>query len=363
MRLPLAACLVLVMVGCGPNGGEPAAVPEPGVFGIGTSPTVVIGTSDGPLELQFHRAISAHRLADGRIVVSNGGSSELRWFAPDGAFQLAAGRAGQGPGEFRGTPTLFPWPGDSLAAYDPSLERLSLFSASGDQGRVVATGQEFMDAYPWTPWVHRRTVVFGTRVPADHACVAAALAVMPIPPVESGIRFLYLDDVGRLWSRIGNAGQAEWTVWRRDGEPLGRATLPGDFDLFQAGADFALGREAAEDGTERIVRYAITDDRPAGECLPPLVDSLPTVRPAALTRQVRNLLTGQEMAYAIGGSYTSSVDSVGIAPEEGHRFWFYRADRSGWAGAILELASEISCVLSVGNIVPGGWRDGAIICG
>lgn len=361
MRIAAVGTLVLALAGCAEKG--PDVVAEAGVFEVGAAPVLRIGVSDGVVELEFHRAISGRQLPDGRIVVSNGGSSELRWFAPDGAFLLAAGRAGQGPGEFRGPPSLFPWPGDSLAAYDPTLERLSLFSGGGTPGRVVASGDAYHAAYDWAPWVHRRTVVFGTRSAADRACVVAALRVLPMPAVEAGMRFLFVDDAGRFWIRLGNAGQAEWTVWRRDGQPLGRATLPGHFDFYQAGADFVLGRESADDGTERIVRYAITDPRPTGECLPPPMDTLPTVRAEALISQARNLLTGQEMAYAIGGSYTTSVDSVGIAPEEGHRFWLYRADRTGWAGAILDLVTETSCALSIGNILPGGWPDGEIVCG
>lgn len=361
MQVLTVGTVLIVLVGCG--GEAPMVTAEAGTFGVEAAPVVQIGVSDGAAELEFHRAISGRQLSDGRIVISNGGSGDLRWFAPDGVYLLAAGRAGQGPGEFRGTPTLFPWPGDSVAAFDPTLDRLSLFSGSGTPGRVVASGDEFHAADDWAPWVHRRTVVFGTRSAADRACIVAALAVMPMPPVESGMRFLYLDDAGRRWVRQGNAGQAEWTVWRRDGHPLGRSALPGDFDFYQAGADFVLGREVADDGTERIVRYRITDPRPSGECLPSPMDSLPTVSAEALTRQARNLLTGQEMAYAIGGSYTTSVDSVRIAAEEGHRFWLYRADRNGWAGAILDLVTETSCALSIGNILPGGWRDGVIICG
>jgi hypothetical protein len=361
MRCSWSLVLALSLLGCAP---EETATPETvGVFGLDGTPVVLIGVSEGEPALEFHHAISARRLGDGRIIVANGGTRELRWFTPDGAFLRSAGGAGQGPGEFRGTPTLFPWPGDSIAAFDPSQERLSLFGADGSIGRTVASGPAVREEFPWFPWVHRRTVVLGTRSNADRACVVSALAVMPLPAAEDGMRFLHLDDAGRFWTRTGPANLAEWRVWARDGSELGRVAVPGDFDLLHVATDFVLGRQSAEDGTDRIVGYAITDGRHPGACLPAVSDSLPTVRPEHLTRQVRNLLTGQEMAYVTGGSYTTRPDSIPVAPEEGQLFWFFRADRRGWAGAILDRASEASCVMSVGNIVAGGWRDGAIVCG
>lgn len=365
MRRSLCLALALGALGCAPApDSNPSTSDTPGAFGLNPAPLVQIGVSDGPMELQFHKAISAHRLADGRIVVSNGGTTELRWYAPDGAYLLAAGRAGQGPGEFRGTPTLFAWPGDSIAAYDPTLERLSLFSADGVAGRTVASGAPVHESYPWFPWVHRRTVVMGTRTATDRACVLAALAVMPLPPPDAGMRFLHVDRAGRFWVREGLAGQAQWTVWQRDGTLLGSAPVGSRFDLLDAGTDFAVGRVPEEaDDTERIVTFAITDQRPVGECLPGDAQPVPVEVPPGIRRQLMMLVTGQEAGYADRGSYTSHADSVMIPIDPLYVLWILQADRSGWAGALLERESEISCAISMGNIIPGGWRDGTLTCG
>jgi hypothetical protein len=77
----------------------------------------------------------ALRLADGRIVVGNGGTNELRFFDATGRFMRSAGRDGEGPGEFRGLGTLFPYRGDSLLVTDNRLRRLSVFDDHGAFGR------------------------------------------------------------------------------------------------------------------------------------------------------------------------------------------------------------------------------------
>jgi hypothetical protein len=98
---------------------------------LSAEPLVRIGVLDGPEEYQFFQAFSALRLGDGRIVVANRGSSELRFYDAGGRFLFAAGRAGEGPGEFRDLQRVWALPGDSLLALDFMPARLSVFDGSG----------------------------------------------------------------------------------------------------------------------------------------------------------------------------------------------------------------------------------------
>ena len=94
-------------------------------------PVVDIGGGDDPgQELDVVRG--AVRLSDGRIVVANTGSGELKVFDSTGHFLRAIGKKGQGPGEFVSLGPVWRIPGDTLVALDFQLLRFSLFAPSGD---------------------------------------------------------------------------------------------------------------------------------------------------------------------------------------------------------------------------------------
>jgi hypothetical protein len=94
-------------------------------------PRVDIGVADGPDELILSGVVGAVRLSDGRIVVANGGTSELRIYDANGDFSTLVGRAGEGPGEFRVIGFLGVLQGDTILVYDSRLQRTSLFDDSG----------------------------------------------------------------------------------------------------------------------------------------------------------------------------------------------------------------------------------------
>lgn len=104
--------------------GEPALL-------LSAEPVLQVGAVEGAPEEQLDRVAGIARLADGRVAVANGATNEVRFYGPDGRFLLAAGRTGQGPGEFEGLAGLWRLPGDTLAAFDDRLRRLSLFGPAG----------------------------------------------------------------------------------------------------------------------------------------------------------------------------------------------------------------------------------------
>ncbi|MGQ0814228.1 MAG: 6-bladed beta-propeller [Gemmatimonadota bacterium] len=65
------------------------------------------------------------------LVIANAGNHQLCFFSPEGKLIRAVGRAGKGPGEFRGMFSLSPFTPDSLLVYDHLLQRFSVFDAFG----------------------------------------------------------------------------------------------------------------------------------------------------------------------------------------------------------------------------------------
>jgi len=117
------------------GGRAEAAAPT---WRIDPTPTLDLGgtmSRNGPA---LYRIAEVLRLEDGRIVVANGGSNSLEVFAPDGTRLRSVGRSGDGPGEFRALSWVGRLKGDTLAAWDSGLGRLSLFSSSGDYVRSVS---------------------------------------------------------------------------------------------------------------------------------------------------------------------------------------------------------------------------------
>ncbi len=102
---------------------------------LAAQPTVDIGVLEGEPEYQLFQVRDALRLPDGRIVVANAGTNEVRFFDDEGTHLRSVGRQGSGPGEFEGLGILRPFPGDSLLAYDFNLTRASVFDADGTFGR------------------------------------------------------------------------------------------------------------------------------------------------------------------------------------------------------------------------------------
>lgn len=90
-------------------------------------PILEIGVLEGQPEYQLFQVRGAIRLSDGRIVVANAGSHELRIYDPRGRFLTSVGREGSGPGEFRALGSLDRLGSDSLITWDWRNNRAQVF--------------------------------------------------------------------------------------------------------------------------------------------------------------------------------------------------------------------------------------------
>ena len=82
------------------------------------------------------RVASARILDDNRIAVLQG-DHELRLYGPEGLLEAVVGGRGEGPGEFLLATDLQELPDGSLAVWDASLGRLSLFSSEAQFVRSI----------------------------------------------------------------------------------------------------------------------------------------------------------------------------------------------------------------------------------
>ena len=103
-------------------------------------PLFEIGAPGTAEQTEFQRIDGARLLPDGRIVVADGGANTIRMFAPDGTILWTAGRAGDGPGEFRLIETLGVGPGDSVWVYDYGLRRFTILTLDGGTARTAPLG-------------------------------------------------------------------------------------------------------------------------------------------------------------------------------------------------------------------------------
>jgi hypothetical protein len=110
--------------------GSPVAILAQ-TWTVPSKPILSIGEVEGAPEYQFNRIADVLKLADGRVVVANGGSNELRFYDSSGRYVRALGRKGQGPGEFASLSGMHLVGRDSLYVFDQTLRRVSIFDTRG----------------------------------------------------------------------------------------------------------------------------------------------------------------------------------------------------------------------------------------
>jgi hypothetical protein len=104
--------------------------PEGAGWRLSEVPVLDIGVLDGDPYYQLYRVSDAEKLSDGRIVVANSGTGELRFYDGAGVFLSSSGRKGGGPGEFEGLSSLWAQ-ADSLLTFDYRHDRVSIFDMTG----------------------------------------------------------------------------------------------------------------------------------------------------------------------------------------------------------------------------------------
>jgi hypothetical protein len=115
---------------------------EPGTeWRVSAEPVLTIGVLDGPPEYQLYQVRGALRLGDGTVVVTNVGTSEIRFYDAEGRFVRAVGGEGAGPGEFGRLAGMYRYGADSLLIFDFGNARFQVFDRSGTYARTFRLQQ------------------------------------------------------------------------------------------------------------------------------------------------------------------------------------------------------------------------------
>ena len=104
---------------------------------VSIEPTVAIGSTAGDESYELYRVFGASKLSDGRIVLVNQGSQQLRYYDAVGRHLKSVGRAGKGPGEFQDAFYLWVLPGDTVWVGDYRPWQFHVFSPDGEFVRTV----------------------------------------------------------------------------------------------------------------------------------------------------------------------------------------------------------------------------------
>ena len=138
-RLPVVTLAlmgsVLAATSCGDDiGGDPPATVAS--WSLSEEPTLVIGGADERESHLLYQVAGAARLGDGRVVVANGSTLQLRYYDPAGNHLFDAAGRGEGPGEFQPPLDHFTrLPGDSILVASFS----SGFIRFGPDGRFAGS--------------------------------------------------------------------------------------------------------------------------------------------------------------------------------------------------------------------------------
>jgi len=135
-----SALLCLSAVGCADeavhSGAGQSHADSPLEWRISNAPEVRIGAVDSDDSAVLFSSVRAlTRLSDGRIVVLDQKTNEVRWFSATGDHLLTVGGSGKGPGEFTSATTIFRMPGDSIVVADAPLIKHAIYAPDGTLAR------------------------------------------------------------------------------------------------------------------------------------------------------------------------------------------------------------------------------------
>jgi hypothetical protein len=226
---------------------------------VSPEPKVDIGVLEGTPEYQLFQVGDARRLANGNIVVTNGGT-ELRFYDSTGTYLHTTGREGGGPGEFQSVGLVRPYQGDSLLTYDFGQVRVSLWDQEGN----------FARSYKINPPGDFGFII-GEDVFADGTLLAKAPLVFRGGFSEGAMRndeeFHIYSMEGELIDTVGLfAGPDQFLRSARDGNnfmievirpPFGRQTamvVHGDKLYFGSGDSYEIERRGKDGTLELLIR-------------------------------------------------------------------------------------------------------------
>ena len=219
---------------------------------IGPEPAVKIGAAEGEAPYLLYGVMKAATLSDGRIVIADGASDEVRVFDPDGVHLVSWGGEGEGPGEFDALRGVARWRGDSVAAWNFYTGRgLSIFDGEGNLNRKLSLGTE--------PHYARIAVLRAGAVLRD-------FWIRPLPgpgTLYAHGRYDIMDGDGAITASLGTHTTTEHFRYHYEGMALrgdvvfSRSVVTagwGDLAVLSPNHDYEIRAYATDGALRRIVR-------------------------------------------------------------------------------------------------------------
>jgi hypothetical protein len=174
---------------------------------VGDRPSVVIGDVAGADEYLFDRIMGVQRLSDGRWVVADMGSSQLRYYNAAGRHVQSVGRSGEGPGEFGQVMGMYRLAGDTIAV-DDFRNRIHFIDGTGAfVGQLTLAGSPAgertlpVGSFRDGTIVARTTSATPQRLEAPHTMTYAYHRAALEPDGASSRRLVLADTIG-TWGAI-----------------------------------------------------------------------------------------------------------------------------------------------------------------
>jgi hypothetical protein len=175
MRRAVGALLLVFTLACDRSIAPSDSIAQAPEWRLALTPRVSIGVADGDERYAFRRVAGVLRTRDGRLLVADYGSP-ISLFDSAGVFVRSVGGTGSGPGEYTSV-RMFTYRGDSIAVWDFTQRRITVFDRDGTFGRTISV---IVPRVHWLP---------GTRSTSTCCRVASALAdgsfVLEFPSVVS----------------------------------------------------------------------------------------------------------------------------------------------------------------------------------
>jgi len=400
-RLVALCALLFLHVACTGHGeGAPSGEVEAGgaappgsvspaaeVWRLSEAPTLEIGVREGEEAYQLFRVGGSVRLGDGRIVVANTGSRELRVFGPDGVFQRSVGRDGEGPGEFRWPSRIRVVAPDTFLVWDQSLQRVSLFDADGRFLSMAPLRPTSSNLFPGDEWLMGKNWIDSPVAPRDRGRIRDA--VEALPPVDSvaTLRFVKVTKEGWVWVssvRPPADSAIDWRVYGLSGRQVAVVRTPPRFQPYEIGPDYVLGRYLDPLDINLVRLYTL--EKPAGTPRPPegFKPSVelggapgggsPGQTPEPISEEIlanmrsilKNLASREEIHYSRAMTYTTDLDALDVTlrgeAEKSLEIGIPFAGTEGWMVTMRHRPSGRMCAMVYGYFVPMGWMAGQVIC-
>ena len=250
---------------------------------IDSVPDLNIGTAEGDEHYQLFRVSGTAQLADGRVLVVNAGSQELRFFDANGVFLSKVGGRGQGPEEYEYPELIRTLQYDTIWIYD--RPRISRLDGHGRMLERITPRNRFLPPFMVGVWAGRLITSQGSaRVRPDS----------PEGVVANDITYESIDIRTEVRDTIAQVQGRGLFVWNL-GTSFGFTMVP-----FDIGPSAAVGRD----------RLYVT---PADAAEVRAVDSAGTVREIFRIMQPAQPVPPAAFDSVVAAEVASARDQAGAA--------------------------------------------------